>query len=487
VLLLFLAVRRPWGEWPALVGAALLAFSRSEVSEGHFITPDVLVVSTFLALLLTARARPGSVWTGVWAGVATAIKYSGVLLFAAVAGEMLAERRFRRLVYALACAGAAFAAAAPFALLMRHDQKRGVGEFATYYFGPLLSGRFLHTAPRQLAEVAGWIWVNLGPVAAVCVFVCVLARPRRPLVAPAAVLAASLAILCFAGQVYPRHILLASAAATILAAAGFAALRQRLPVAAAVALAAAMVAVPGARGVAVARGYLRATELDRAATWIEARGRPQRVATSLKRLRLDGPQEVRVSVPLWAWPAEPLAHYDLLVAPQDVAQRLLGLHVLQTFEAPGNPGGAIVVLQGSRGAEAPWPAPAASRATAPGSERAFDGDPQTAWAGSEGAGWIEAEWAAPRPLHAVEVIVPEGDGYWPQRLRIRARTADAQWLVVDGIAIRPQRTALQQPPHGQLWVLAQPLTADAVRIERGTGPAWALAEVRLFSPAEAAR
>ncbi len=483
VLLLYLLVRRSWGDWAALLAAALLACSRSEVSEAHFITPDVLVISAFLALLLTARAaRPGRVWPGVWAGLGMAIKYSGVLLFPALAAELIAQRRFKRLLPAAVCGGLAFAAAAPFALLWRGDQKRGVGEFVAYYFGPLVGGRFLHTAPRQLTEVSAWLWVNLGPVAVALVLVSVFARPRRPLAAPAAVLGASLLVLSFAGQVYPRHILLASAAATILAGAGFEAARRRLPRAAAMALAAAAVIVPLGRGFAVTWGYAQPTDLDRAAAWIEGQARGLRVATSLTRLRLEGPIEVRTGLRLWEWPAEPLAHYDMVIAPRDVADRLRGLRVLQTFETRGNPGGAVIVLGGARAREPAWPPPAATRATAPGGERAWDGDEQTVWTAPAGPGWLEAEWPSARALHAIELTVPGGDGYWPQRLRLHARRADREWTPVDGIAIRPARAALQQPPHGQVYVLGQPLETDALRIERRDGSPWGISEVRVFSP-----
>src|SRR5262245_27493208 len=104
VLLVYLVARKPWAEAAALLAAALLAFSRSEVSEAHFITPDVLVVSAFLALLLTARSERLGGWAGVWAGLATAVKYSGVLLFPALGAELVAQRRYRRLAAAVACA-----------------------------------------------------------------------------------------------------------------------------------------------------------------------------------------------------------------------------------------------------------------------------------------------------------------------------------------------------------------------------------------------
>ncbi|HET8646241.1 MAG TPA: hypothetical protein VFO85_12175, partial [Vicinamibacteria bacterium] len=310
-----------------------------------------------------------------------------------------------------------------------------------------------------------------------------LARPRRPLAAPAAVLAASLAVLSVAGQVYPRHILLASAAATLLAAAGLGAAAARLPRAATVALAAAALAVPALRGVAVARGYARPTELDGAGRWIEARPGRQRVATSLPRLRLHGPIELRAGLPLWEWPPAALAHYDLLVAPRAIADRLAAVEILQEFAAPGNPGGAILLLRALPHADAPWPRPSAVRASGPGAERAWDGDEGTAWTAPAGPGWLEAEWDPPRPLHAIEVVVPGGEGYWPQRLRLRARGPDGAWQPVEGAPIRPARAALQQPPHGQLFVLDPPVTAGALRIERREGRQWGLAEVRVYERA----
>jgi hypothetical protein len=486
VLLVYLVARQPWGGGPALLAAALLAFSRSEVSEAHYITPDVLVVSAFLALLLTVRSERGGAWAGLWAGLGTAIKYSGVLLLPALAAELLAQRRVKRLALAGVCAALAFAAGAPFALLMKGDQQRGVREFVVYYFAPLVSGRALQAVPRQLAEVTAWIWINLGPLGVALALLAVVARPRRPLAGPAAALGASLAVLSFAGQVYPRHILLASTAATLLAGAGYAVLQRRSP-SWAVALAAAVtLSVPLWRAARVAHGYTQPTELDEAADWIEAQGRPLRVATSLERLRLEGPVEVRAALPLWTWAAEPLGHFDLVVAPREVAGRLSGLRVLRTFERPGNAGGALLALAGARAAEPAWPPPAAARGTAPGGQRAFDGDAQSAWSAPPGPGWVEAEWDAARVLHAIEITVPGGEGYWPQRLRVFARRPgappEAAWTAVEGVAIRPARAALQQPPHGQILVLPEPVPADALRVERRDGKAWGLSEVRVFSP-----
>lgn len=480
VLLLFLLVRPLWGAGAALLGAALLAASRSEVSEAHFITPDVLVVTAFFALALTLRARPGSAWAGAWAGLATAVKYSGVLLFPALVADLAVQRRWRRLAPALAWGAAAFAAAAPFALLWRGDQQRGITEFVAYYFGGgggQLAGRMV----ARLGEVLAWISTNLGPPALGLAVLSVRAPSRRALAGPAAVLAASLAVLSLAGQVYPRHILLASAGATVCAAAGFAFVRGRLPRWAAAALALAVLLLPAWRGVAVAAGYARPTELARAAEWIASQGRALRIATPLERLRLEGPVEVRTSAPVWEWPPEALLHYDLILAPRSVARRLAGLTERAVFEHRGDPGGAIVLLGAGPPGDVAWPPPASASGTAPGAEQAWDARPETSWTAPDGSGWLEARWLAARRLHAIEVTVPEGEGYWPQRLRLLARRGNGGWEALDVIALRPARARLQQPPHGQVFLLRAPMDADGLRIERRDGAGWALQEVRLFS------
>jgi hypothetical protein len=486
VLLLFLVVRPLWGAGAGLLGAALLAVSRSEISEGHFITPDVLVVSAFFALLLTLRARPGSAWAGAWAGLATAVKYSGVLLFPAVVADFFFQRRLRRLVPALAWGAAAFAAAAPFALLWRGDQQRGITEFVAYYFGGG-GGGLLGRMAGRLGEVLAWISTNLAPPALGLAVLSVRAPGRRALAAPLAVLVASLAVLSLAGQVYPRHILLASGAVTVCAAAGFAFVRGRLPRWGAAALALAVLVVPAWRGLAVAAGYARPTELARAAGWIESQGRTLRIATPLERLRLEGPVEVRTSAPVWEWPPETLLHYDLVLAPRSVARRLAGLTERAVFEHRGDPEGAIVLLGADPPPDVAWPPPASAAGTAPGAEQAWDGRPETSWMAPEGSGWLEARWPAARRLHAIEVTAAEGEGYWPQRLRLFARRGEGEWGSLDVIALRPARARLQQPPHGQVFLLRVPVEADGLRIERRDGAAWGLREVRLYSLEAGAR
>jgi 4-amino-4-deoxy-L-arabinose transferase-like glycosyltransferase len=494
VLLLFRLVRPDYGTGAALLGAALLAFSRSEVSEGRFLTPDVLVVTAFLLMLLAARREPAAeagpralrrdVLPGLCAGLAIAVKYSGVLLLPALAAEYAARRRLQRLLPAAAAVAVGFALAAPFALLWRRNQARGLDELLVYYFGPLLSGRLLLTMARQAREVFGWMSTNLGGAALLLAALCVLARPRRPLAAPAAALLASFLVLSLTGQVYPRHVLLASTAATLLAAAGWSALVARVGRGrgAQAILAALVLVVPAGRALAVARGYAQQTDLDRAAAFIEAQAEPARVATSLGRLRLSGAREVRAALSLWDLPPSALAEFDLVLAPRDVAARLTGLRVEQSYAPPGSPEAALDVLRPVAPLPAPWPPPARADGNAPGAERAWDGRLDTAWSAPEGAGWVEAAWPQARAVQIVEVVVPEGEGAWPQRLSLSARRSGGPWAPLPVVTLRPGRSRLQQPPHGQVYAVTEPVTIDALRIERKPGAAWALAEVRLRGP-----
>jgi hypothetical protein len=77
-------------------------------------------------------------------------------------------------------------------------------------------------------------------------------------------------------------------------------------------------------------------------------------------------------------------------------------------------------------------------------------------------------------------VVPPGDGYWPQRLALQARRGGQPWATLSTLALRPARTRLQQPPHGQVFALSGPQAVDGLRIERRAGGEWGLAEVRLY-------
>ena len=339
----------------------------------------------------------------------------------------------------------------------------------------------------RVETVLGWIWWNLGAVGTgLAVAGLALARPRRALVVPLTVLLAAMAVLSMpralglGGQVYPRHVLLAGAAATVIAAGGYAALARGRAVA--LVLAAAALLQPAARAVGVAAAYARPKELDLAGDWLEGQGRPVTVATSLGWFRVDPPVELRTELTLAELPPETLAHYDLVVAPRRAARALRGLTQAAVFEDPGNPDGALVALRPAvPPADVAWPAPAATAATAPGAEHAWDGDPASAWSAPPGPGWVEARWDRPHALHRLEVVSAPGHGLWPQRLALLGRTGADRWEPIEALPLRPTRTRGQHPPHGQVFVLPEERHFDGLRIERRKGEEWGLAEVRAFA------
>jgi hypothetical protein len=488
VFLLYRVVRPVWGVGAALLGAALLGLSRGDVSEAHAISPDVVVVTAFLATALALRSpRPGSVWPGVWAALGVAVKHTGVILLPALVADLAVRRQLRkRLLPVLAAAAVAFVVAAPFSLVPRNAPRSGTARLARYYFAGFQGADVLAGIVARVDAVLGWAWVNLGAVGCgLALAGLALARPRREIAFPLAVVVSSLAVLSMPralglAGVYPRHVLLPSAAATVLAAAGYSALARRRAVA--VALAAAVLVQPASRSAAVARGYARPTELDRAASWIEAQGRPLRVATSLAWFRLDLPVELRTDLPLPDVAAETLAHYDLIVVPRSLAESLGGLTTAAVFEDPGNPPVALAVLRpAAPPADAAWPVPAATSGTAPGAEQAWDGDSAKAWLAPPGPGWVEARWDRARGLHRIEVEAAAGHGLWPQRLSLAGHTAADTWEPLEALPLRPTRTRGQHPPYGQVFVVPGDPSIDGLRIERRKGDDWGLAEVRVFS------
>ena len=487
VFLVFRLVQPVWGAAAALFGAALLALSRSEVSQAHAITPDILVVTAFLAMALALRSgSPRSLWPGVWSGLGLAIKHSGVILFPALLAELAVQRQLRRrLVPILAAAAVALTIAAPYAVVFRKDALEATRTLR-YYSAGLQRGNFVAGVGKRVERALGWTWVNLGTVGSLLAFAgLALARPRRALVVPAVVLLTTVAVVSMprvlgrSSQVYPRHVLLAGAAATVLAAAGYAALaRQRWL---ALGLAAAALAQPAWQSVAVAAGYAGPSALDRAASWIEDQARPLTVATSLERFRLDPPAELRNGLLLSTLTPEALSHYDFVLAPRTIADRLGGFVPAAMFEDEGNPDGAFALLRPAKPpTDVAWPAPTATSGSAPGAQRAFDGDPATAWTAPAGPGALEALWDHPRALHLIEVLAEPGEERWPQRLVLMGRAAPGRWEPIEALPLRPTRTGRQHPPHGQVFLLTEERSFDGLRVERGEGRDWGLAEVRAF-------
>lgn len=462
------ALGAPFG----LFGAALLLLSRADIRSAQRVTPDVLVASAVLGALLVLARRPAraELWLGLLAGLATAIKYTGLLLgVLACAGVLLEAEggsRLRRLARLVLATALTFGLAAPYAVLGLSEQGAGFANaLGDYYGAQAADNRFLRGEASSLPEVLGQVLTSLGPVGSMLAAVALLApAPLRRLTWPAgAMVAASVLVMAPANRVFPRHFVPTLAAGAFLAAAGLQLAVCRVRAGAPRRLVGALLVVPALALPAlecaplVARSWQPAS-VDRAAEWIERElPGPALIATSLDGLRLDPRRfEVRYVDALQQLPAGALAQYDLLLARTAAELRALpGLApVLTLSPEDGDPRRPLTLLR-----------PLASPPPPLLPERFLPAPPPHDGSGSR---LLEMRFARPVRLSRVVVEV-SADSRWPLSLELQGSRDGATWeaLAVEPLRpIRPNRQRLWAP-HGQIFAVAG---ATAIRGLRIAGP-----------------
>jgi len=165
--------RRAYGPTAGAVAAALIAVETTEVAYSRMAVTDVpltLGVAVCLALLVGGRVELG----GLAAGLATSIKYPGVLLLVplAVAGY----RQPRRLAAGVALAAVAFCATSPFFVV-----HLGSAVSDAYRVQKLAHQGWLGFEHDHVAPIAFLVrlWHGLGPALLVCGLGLVVALVRR--------------------------------------------------------------------------------------------------------------------------------------------------------------------------------------------------------------------------------------------------------------------------------------------------------------------
>lgn len=500
VALLYRLCRSFAGTAVALFAAALLAFSRGDVRATHYITPDVLVASGALGVLLVL-SRPGR-WrrwllAGALVGVTTAVKYTGILAAAPVLTAFAMEPQRRRSLPAAVAAGVlAFAAAAPYAVTTGGGEGMGMGflHSVQYYYGDGAQGNLALSGRRlALGTVLGHFRLNLGLVALLLAGVgLVWFRPRKPLWPALALVVAAIAAMAMANKVFPRHVLLATTTAAFLAAMGFAALLQRgMRATLGAVLAVAALASPALSSVSLANRYRGPTAADRAVTWVESNASsPALILTTLEPFRVDPARfEVRAVDSLAALAPEALAQYDLVVTSGKPPARLPDAQVLASLgEAAGSDEGGVTILRARAGATlrvAPAPRRVLASHAPEAARRAWDGDAASSWEAPAGPVWMSAEWDAPLTVVRIEVEVGAEGRSWPQELEWQGLSTEGETLPLRTEALRPKRPRRQRvgAPHGQIYVLAPPRALAGIRLVRADGKPWELAEVRVLAAA----
>jgi 4-amino-4-deoxy-L-arabinose transferase-like glycosyltransferase len=169
-----------WGVTVALIAALAMAVLPAHVREAHFILTDTpLTLFITLALLLSIRAAeqqrlPALALAGLAVGLATAVKYNGVvaLLMPAVVAAMLPPgRRLAGLSATVAASAAAFLVCAPYTvldlpaflngmafLMQSYNEHRPLSEAMSNYLGYL---RNWFTWPGVLPSWVGYVGLLL--------------------------------------------------------------------------------------------------------------------------------------------------------------------------------------------------------------------------------------------------------------------------------------------------------------------------------------
>jgi hypothetical protein len=507
VFLVFRLVRDLAGTWPGLFSAALMALSRGEVVHAHFITPDLVVISALLGVLLIVRRRPlgprAAVAAGIVCGLTIAIKYTGVVAVPALAAALVRDRLPpRRVLGALAAAIVSFALAAPFAFLQASPEGAGVAAAIRDYYSPTgyagATARTPEYAGASAAELAaGYVRQNLSAAGLLLAAAgLVLFRPLASLAPAAAALLAGLALIVPAQIAYPRHVLVPSALLIVLAGCGLRAVYDVLGGAGrrlrwAVMLALAALALAPARGaIAVSARFRRPDALEQAATWIEKNvpGQPL-VAAAYPRLILDDRFEVRH----WAAPAEiPLAdlppgvarHYDVVVGPSAELEALAGPELRWRMRRAFDDGEAAVAAAFPDRPEGTPVVPSKVDASeaAPDAARAWAGS--SPWRSASATGWTSGEWDRPRRIVRVEVVSDAAGGLTPQGVVLEGRSRlDGGWRRIRAWSLRPRTLGSQSPrmPHGQTFVLDPPEELLGLRVVGRGNAAWGLGRITVLA------
>jgi 4-amino-4-deoxy-L-arabinose transferase-like glycosyltransferase len=267
--------RRHYGRWAGAGAGALLALSPLCFRVSNVVSPDLMLMlfaTAALGLALAALERPGRrafVYAGAAVGLATAIKYTGVLLSVPYAAAWLLSGHVRRWARAAALgaavAVAAFALASPYTFLDLSSTYRGLTQHVGYYqtgrtspHGELLASLTFEGlgAPAALAALAG-------------LALALYRRERRAAVLFSFPLAYLLFFSSF-GRAFPRHAVVVLPVFALLAGRLLMELLSSKRKLAGALVAASLLIIPLIGSVRLGLAARRPSAADRAAAWIEA-------------------------------------------------------------------------------------------------------------------------------------------------------------------------------------------------------------------------
>jgi hypothetical protein len=499
-----LLARRFAGPSAGLFAGALLAVSRLDVRAAHHITPDVLVGSAVLGVLLLldrpllSRGREAAV--GALVGLGAAVKYTGFLgAIPAGVAALLQPGLLPRSVRMGLVATAVFALAAPYAVLELTSRGSKLSGMLHYYGEKAERRKEQRGGSGGFREALGYLEQGAGPVALGLVVAAPFLFVDRRRLAPAlATVGAGVAAMAPAAQVFPRHVVPVAVVVAALAGIGFGlvvARGRRGAPALALGLVATSLPFQASDAFRLTAHYLEPSAVQLAAEWLERDpARAGLVLTSLPRLALDPERfEVRRQ-PKLQLPRTVLEQFDYLVTTGPLEPAALpSFPVLARFPSEDGIGAGLITVLGpppdARTGLAAIATPAAT-ASAAGETAALavDGDRATTWRAPASGGALELRFAAPARVVRVEIEIGDDDP-WSRRLRLSGQQEDGEWQTLAAEPLRPSTDDRQRAgvPRGQVFVLTNEGSLVALRVDRPDSGAWSVAEIRVLARGASSR
>jgi dolichyl-phosphate-mannose-protein mannosyltransferase/F5/8 type C domain-containing protein len=499
--LTYLLGARLAGRGAGLAAALFVAVSPVEVYTAHRVRPDValeaFVLLAFLAFLRLGPDSRGDILAGVALGVATALKFTGVLLAPSYLAQRLGAPGFRlsRLALAAGAALVAFTLCSPFTILHFGDAVRGAHTQVSHHY----------VVRGQPESYLGMAWTyglglmrSFGPLglALVAAGALLAARDGRRwlglLVYPLVVIG----VLSTAEIHFVRHLVPLLGVLSVLAGRAVASLANRSPVAAVCATVAAA-ALPLAASIDYVRGVSVPGTRDTVLEWVDQNlPAGSHLVSSVSDLGLDPHRYEIVEVPRLDERTRPLVlHADAVISgPGDSEPLVRQLATLFAADPPNPHAGPRLVVSAPRRADRPAydelrPSPQwLSASEAQGRLTALvDGDRETAWmtSGAQSPGtWIRVDLPTPRTIGGLQLRLRRRGRTFGKNLHVFATEDGREWSRVDVLQGRPPVTAQLPSPEGPAQVLIfEPRRVSALRIEqvgRRERP-WGVAELRLFA------
>jgi hypothetical protein len=466
------------------------------------VRPDValeaFVLLAFLAFLRLGPDSRGDLLSGAALGVATAVKFTGVLLAPSYLAQRLAAPGFRpsRLALAAGAALVAFALCSPFTILHFGDAMRGAQTQVSHHYAVRGQG------PESYLDMAWTYGLGLmksfGPLglALVAAGALLAARDGRRwlglLVYPLVVIG----VLSTAEVHFDRHLVPLLGVLSVFAGRAIASLARRSPVAA-VCAAVAAAALPLAASIDYVHGVSVPGTRDAVLEWVD-KNLPagSRLVSSVSDLGLDRHRYEIVEVPRLDERTRPLVlHADAVISgPGDSEPLVRQLATLFAADPPNPHAGPRLVVSAPPPADRPAyeelrPSPRwLSASEAPERLAALvDGDRETAWmtkGGQSPGAWIRIELPEPRTIAGLQLVLRGRGRTFGKNLHVFATEDGREWSRVDVLQGRPPVTAQLPSPEGPAQVLIfEPRRVTALRIEqvgRRERP-WGVAELRLLA------